>query len=96
MRARDLACKAACFADLAAAVGAVRDRREAACRALEELQQTRGTPKKRSRSLLEKIKGMIAYYDTAMAYDSWLSSQSELDFAMMSSGAPFFTQYHSH
>ena len=69
---------------------------EAACRALEELQQTRGTPKKRSRSLLEKIKGMIAYYDTAMAYDSWLSSQSEMDFAMMSSGAPFFTQYHSH
>ena len=41
---------------------------EAACRTLDELQKTSGEPEKRSGSLLEKIKKIIADYNEALFY----------------------------
>ena len=41
---------------------------EEACRTLDELQKTSGEPEKRSGSLLEKIKEMVAYYNEALFY----------------------------
>ena len=41
---------------------------EAACRTLDELQKTSGEPEKRSGSLLERIKEMVAYYNEALFY----------------------------
>ena len=38
---------------------------EEACRTLDDLQKTYGEPEKRSKSLLEKIKEMIANYNDA-------------------------------
>ena len=41
---------------------------EAACRALDELKKTYGEPEKRTGSLLEKIKKIIASYNEALFY----------------------------
>ena len=41
---------------------------EEACRTLDELQKTSGEPEKRSGSLLERIKEMVAYYNEALFY----------------------------
>ena len=41
---------------------------EAACRALDELKKTYGEPDKRTGSLLEKIKKIIASYNEALFY----------------------------
>ena len=39
---------------------------EAACRVLEGLEATRDKPEKRSKSLLDKARELIAFYDEAM------------------------------
>lgn len=39
---------------------------EAACQVLESMKETQGEPQKRSKSLLEKAKELIAFYDRAM------------------------------
>lgn len=62
----------------------------AACRTLDELQNTKGTPDKRSKSLLDRIKEFVLFYDEAMEYDRQLGYLSESDIVLMQGGyTPF-------
>ena len=57
---------------------------ETACRVLEELQATQGAPGGRSGTLLEKVKQLMAFYDSVM------SAYGETDFEARYPGEQFF------
>ena len=56
----------------------------AACRVLEELQASQGAPGGRSGTLLEKVKQLMAFYDSVM------SAYGETDFEARYPGEQFF------
>ena len=75
----------------------LRDRTEdyqEACRALDELQKTSGGKGKRGKSLLDKIKEMIFYYDEAMTYDQWLGAMSDSDLSLMEAGGLYNSAFY--
>ncbi len=57
-----------------------------ACAALNDLENSRQEPGKRSKSLLEKIKSLISFYDEAMSYSSYLGYMTESDIYLMQGG----------
>ena len=57
---------------------------ETACRVLEELQATQGAPGGRSGTLLEKVKQLMAFYDSVM------SAYGETDFEARYPGEQYF------
>lgn len=66
---------------------------QAACRTLDEMRQTKDTPGKRSKSLKDKIKEFIAFYNDAMEYDRQLGCMSESDIYLMQAGYPDLPHY---